>query len=129
MLSSFVLTGHFDEQKQPLELLRRLPPELPKPLGLDFGADAATTKKVADALFVVERESDRVVRWRYADAAIAVVKEIRVGEGYLFDVKVTVTGPGLQRARGPRPAQSHRRRARLALRHGGHRRRRDRPRG
>ncbi len=101
VLSSFVLTGHFDEQKQPLELLRKLPPELPKPLGLDFGADAATTKKVADALFVVERESDRVVRWRYADSAIAVVKEIRVGEGYLFDVKVTVTGPAYSVLVGP----------------------------
>ena len=101
VLSSFVLTGHFDEQKQPLELLRRLPAELPKPLGLDFGADAATTKKVSEALFVVERESDRVVRWRYADAAIAVVKEIRVGEGYLFDVKVTVTGPAYSLLVGP----------------------------
>jgi YidC/Oxa1 family membrane protein insertase len=101
VLSSFVLTGHFDEQKQPLELLRRLPPELPRPLGLDFGADAATTKKVAQALFVVERESDRVVRWRYADSSIAVVKEIRVGEGYLFDVKVTVTGPAYSVLVGP----------------------------
>jgi YidC/Oxa1 family membrane protein insertase len=101
VLSSFVLTGHFDEQKQPLELLRKLPPELPKPLGLDFGADAATTKKIADALFVVERESDRVVRWRYADSAIAVVKEIRVGEGYLFDVKVSVTGPAYSLLVGP----------------------------
>ena len=73
--------------------MRKLPPEFPRPLGLDFGADAATTKKVADALFVVERESDRVVRLRYADSSIAVVKEIRVGTGYLFDVKVTVTGP------------------------------------
>ena len=101
VLSSFVLTGHFDEQKQPLELLRRLPPELPRPLGLDFGADVATTKKVAQALFVVERESDRVVRWRYADSSIAVVKEIRVGEGYLFDVKVTVTGPAYSVLVGP----------------------------
>lgn len=101
VLSSFVLTGHFDEQKQPLELLRRLPAELPKPLGLDFGADTATTKRIADALFVVERESDRVVRWRYADSAIAVVKEIRVGEGYLFDVKVTVTGPAYSVLVGP----------------------------
>ena len=101
VLSSFVLTGHFDEQKQPLELLRRLPPELPRPLGLDFGPDAAATKKIAQALFVVERESDRVVRWRYADSLIAVVKEIRVGEGYLFDVKVTVTGPAYSVLVGP----------------------------
>ncbi len=101
VLSSFVLTGHFDEQKQPLELLRKLPPEFPRPLGLDFGSDAATTKRIAQALFVVERESDRVVRWRYADSSIAVVKEIRVGEGYLFDVKVTVTGPAYSVLAGP----------------------------
>ena len=101
VLSSLLLTGHFDEQKQPLELLRKLPPEFPRPLGLDFGADAATTKKIADALFVVERESDRVVRWRYADGAIAVVKEIRLGEGYLFDVKITVTGPAYSVLVGP----------------------------
>jgi len=101
VLSSFVLTGHFDQERQPLELLRSLPLAFPKPLGLDFGADAATTKKVADALFVVERESDRVVRWRYADSAIAVIKEIRVGEGYLFDVKVTVTGPAYSVLVGP----------------------------
>ena len=36
VLSSFLLTGHFDEQKQPLELLRKLPPEFPRPLGLDL---------------------------------------------------------------------------------------------
>jgi YidC/Oxa1 family membrane protein insertase len=101
VLRSLVLTGHFDEQKQPLELLRRLPPEFPKPLGLDFGADTATTKKIADALFVVERESDQVVRWRYADASIAVVKEVRLGAGYLFDVKVTVTGPAYSLLVGP----------------------------
>ncbi len=101
VLSSFVLTGHVDELKQPLELLRKLPPEFPKPLGLDFGSDTATTKKIAEALFVVERESDRVVRWRYADSAIAVVKEIRLGEGYLFDVRVTVNGPAYSVLVGP----------------------------
>ena len=100
-LTSFVLTAHFDEQKRPLELVRTLPPELPKPLGLDFGPDAATTKKIAGALFVVERESDEVVRFRYADAAIAIVKEIRLGKGYLFDVRVDVTGPAYSVLVGP----------------------------
>ncbi len=93
VVKSFVLTSHFDEQKQPLELVRALPPGLPKPLGLDFGKDAAATGKVADALFVVERESDRVLRFRWADATMAVVKEIRIGTGYLFDVRVAVNGP------------------------------------
>ena len=41
------------------------------------------------------------MRWRYADSSIAVVKEIRVGEGYLFDVKVTVTGPAYSVLVGP----------------------------
>ncbi len=101
VLTSFVLTGHVDEQKHPLELLRRLPADFPRPLGLDFGADAAATKKISNALFVVERESDRLVRFRYADAAIAVVKEIHVGAGYLFDVKVSVTGPPYNLLVGP----------------------------
>ncbi|HWZ86346.1 MAG TPA: membrane protein insertase YidC [Thermoanaerobaculia bacterium] len=100
-LTSFVLTGHFDEQKRPLELVRTLPADFPRPLGLDFGSDAATTKKVAGALFVVERESPELVRFRYADAAIAVVKEIRLGKGYLFDVRVDVTGPAYSVLVGP----------------------------
>ncbi len=91
-LTSFVLTSHFDEQKRPLELVRALPPEMPRPLSLDFRGDAATTKKVAQALFVVERESDSVVRFRYADASVSVVKEIRIARGYLFDLKVSVNG-------------------------------------
>jgi YidC/Oxa1 family membrane protein insertase len=100
-LTSFVLTGHLDEQKRPLELLRALPPDFPRPLGLDFGADAATTKKIAGALFLVERDSDELVRFRYADASIAVVKEIRIAKGYLFDVRVSVTGPAYSVLAGP----------------------------
>lgn len=100
-LTSFVLTGHFDEQKRPLELVRTLPPSFPRPLSLDFRGDAATTKKVAQALFVVEKESDSVLRFRYADAAISVVKEIRIGKGYLFDVKVAVNGPAYGVVVGP----------------------------
>src|SRR5262249_12846507 len=83
-LTSFVLTGHFDEQKKPLELVRTLPPELPKNLSLDFGADTATTTKLSQALFVVERDANDRVRFRYADAGVAVEKEIRLGKGYLF---------------------------------------------
>jgi YidC/Oxa1 family membrane protein insertase len=101
VLESFVLTGHLDEQRRPLELLRALPPELPRPLGLDFGKDAELTHRVANALFVVERESDRVVRFRYTDASVAVTKEIRIGTGYLFDVRVTVAGPPYRLLVGP----------------------------
>jgi YidC/Oxa1 family membrane protein insertase len=101
VLTSFVLTGHFDEQKKPLELVRGLPAELPKNLSLDFGADAATTKKLSQALFVVEREGNDRVRFRYADAGVAVEKEIRLGKGYLFDVTVRVTGPAYGVVLGP----------------------------
>jgi YidC/Oxa1 family membrane protein insertase len=101
VLTSFVLTGHFDEQKKPLELVRVLPPELPKNLGLDFGADAATTKKVSQALFVVEREANDRIRFRYADAGVAVEKEVHLGKGYLFDVSVRVTGPAYGLVLGP----------------------------
>ena len=101
VLTSFVLTGHFDEQKKPLELVRSLPPDLPRPMGLDFGADSATTAKIAHALFVVEQESRDVVRFRYADDRVAVVKEFRLGKGYLFDVDVRVTGPAFGVLIGP----------------------------
>jgi YidC/Oxa1 family membrane protein insertase len=93
VLQSFVLTRYTDEQKRPLELVRALPPELPRPFALDFGKDAEATKRIANALFVVERESDKRIRFRYADATVAVTKEITIASGYLFDVKVTVSGP------------------------------------
>jgi YidC/Oxa1 family membrane protein insertase len=101
VLTSFVLTGHFDEQKKPLELVRTLPPELPRNLSLDFGADAATTKKLSQALFVVERDANDRVRFRYADAGVGVEKEFRLGKGYLFDVTVRVTGPAYGVVLGP----------------------------
>ncbi len=101
VLTSFVLAKYQDEKNQPLDLVRALPPELPRALSLDFGRDAAATKAVSGALFVVEKESDRVLRLRYADASIAVEKEIRIGAGYLFEVKVTVAGPPYDVLLGP----------------------------
>jgi YidC/Oxa1 family membrane protein insertase len=101
VLKSFVLTAHFDEQKRPLELLRSLPPAFPRPLGLDFGKQADTTRRVADALFVVEKVSDQAIRFRYSDATIAVTKEVRIGSGYLFDVQVNVIGPAYDLLVGP----------------------------
>jgi YidC/Oxa1 family membrane protein insertase len=41
------------------------------------------------------------VRFRYADAAIAIVKEVRIGKGYPFDVRVDVTGPAYSVLVGP----------------------------
>ena len=101
VLTSFTLAKYSDEQKKPLDLVRALPPELPRPLALDFGRDAALTKTVSNALFVVERSSDHLVRLRYADASVAVEKEIRIADGYLFDVKVTVNGPAYDLLVGP----------------------------
>jgi YidC/Oxa1 family membrane protein insertase len=101
VLESFVLTKYNDEQRRPLDLVRALPPELPRPLALDFGKDSETTRRVANALFVIERESDRKVRFRYSDGKIAVSKEIAIEGGYLFDVKVSVSGPPYSVLVGP----------------------------
>jgi len=102
VLKSVVLTSHLDDQQRPLELVPALPPELPHPLGLDFGKDVELTRRIGGALFVAERgESDRVLRFRYADASISVTKEIRIGSGYLFDVKVSVAGPPYSLLVGP----------------------------
>jgi YidC/Oxa1 family membrane protein insertase len=101
VLTSFVLIGHFEEQGKPLELLRTLPPELPRPLSLDFGKDTEVTRRVSNALFVVEEESKDHVRFRFADPSIAVTKEIRIHAGYLFDVNVTVDGPPYDLLVGP----------------------------
>ncbi len=111
-LTSFTLARYSDEQKKPLDLVRALPPELPRPLSLDFGKDAEATKRVSNALFVVEKTSDSSLNLRYADASIAVEKEIRVGAGYLFDVKVTVAGPAFDLLVGPglrNPTEAERR--------------------
>ncbi len=101
VLTAFVLARYRDDKGEPLDLVRTHAPGVPTTLSLDFGRDAAATKAVSDALFVVEKESDRVLRLRYADASIAVEKEIRVGAGYLFDVKITVSGPPYDVLLGP----------------------------
>ena len=101
VLDSFVLAKYNDEQKHPLELVRSLPPELPRPLALDFGKDVETTRRVANALFVVERESDRKVRFRFSDGKLSVTKEVTIEGGYLFDVKISVAGPPYSLLVGP----------------------------
>ena len=42
-----------------------------------------------------------MVRFRWADGAMAISKEIRIGAGYLFEVKTTVTGPPFAVLVGP----------------------------
>ena len=109
VLTSFVLTGHLDEQKRPLELVRTLPPEFPRPLGLDFGADAADDeedRRAPSSSSNASRTSSCASATR--TPSIAVVKEIRLGTGYLFDVQVSVTGPAYSVLVGPGPAQPDR---------------------
>ena len=101
VLTSFILSKFTDEQMKPLELVRTLPPDLPKPLSLDFGREAALTKTVSNALFVVERPSEKTVRFRYADDKVSVDKEIRIADGYVFDLKVSATGPAFDLLIGP----------------------------
>ncbi len=91
-LASYVLLHHTDEQKRPLELVRQLPAPAPRPLALDFVGRPELTARAATALYAAERLPDRGVRFRYADASLAVTKEVRLSSGYLFDVETTVAG-------------------------------------
>jgi YidC/Oxa1 family membrane protein insertase len=93
VITSFLLLHHTDEKKQPLELLRQLPPPAPRTLGLEFPGRPDLTQRMAQALFVIEQEGDRTLRLRYADDQVAVTKEVRLEAGYLFHVKVRVVGP------------------------------------
>lgn len=93
VLTSWVLLHHTDDRGRPLDLVQRLPIPGGRPLALEFPSNAAATKGIAEALFAVEHDSPRTARWRYAGEDLAVTKEIRLGAGYLFDVKVEVTGP------------------------------------
>ena len=93
VVTSLLLLRHTDDKKKPLDLVRQLPGSAGKPLALDFPGNPGLTRRVADALFVLERPSERAVRFSYADDAVAVTKEVRFEGGYLFDVKVSVVGP------------------------------------
>lgn len=93
VIASAVLPKYQDEQKRPLELVRRLPPPAPRPLALEFPGHPELTARAAGALFEVEKLSDRAVRLRFSDGRFQVVKEVRLAGGYLFDVSVSVVGP------------------------------------
>ena len=93
ILTSFVLLHHTDDQKRPLEIIRQLPPPAEKPLSIDFPSRPDLTARVRDALFAVAREGDGALQFSYADADLAVTKQVRFQAGYLFDVKVSVVGP------------------------------------
>ncbi len=93
VLTSLVLLHHTDDEKRPLEIVRQLPPPAEKPLSIEFPSKPDLTSRVRDALFAVAREPDGTVRFSYADAEVAVTKQVRFQAGYLFDVKVSVVGP------------------------------------
>jgi YidC/Oxa1 family membrane protein insertase len=93
VLKSLLLLRHTDDEKKPLDLIRQLPPPAEKPLAIDFPGNPELTRRVGEALFAVERVSTRALRFSYADDTVAVTKEVRFQDGYLFDVKVSVVGP------------------------------------
>lgn len=101
VLSSLVLLKYKDAGGRPLELVRTLPSEAPRPFSLAFDPKASLSEKLSQALFVVEKEAPGAVRLRYADAEVAVSKQIRLGPDYLFDVRVAVTGPAYGLFVGP----------------------------
>jgi len=100
VLSSLILKSYKDEQGRSLELVRALPSGQ-RPLTLEFPSNADAGKKIAAALFAVERTGDRGVRLRWSDGTLSVSKEISVDAGYLFDVRVAVSGPSFYVLAGP----------------------------
>jgi len=93
VLRSLLLLRHTDEEKKPLDLVRQLPPPAQRPFAIDFPGNPELTRRVGDALFAVDRVSNRALRFSFADGAVAVTKEVRLLDGYLFDIKVSVVGP------------------------------------
>jgi YidC/Oxa1 family membrane protein insertase len=93
VLTSLVLRKHFDDQKRPLELVRALPDLATKPLAVVFPGDPELTRLSTGALYAVEKSPGRILRFRYGDERLSVTKEVRLGDGYLFDVDVSVAGP------------------------------------
>jgi len=93
VLTSFVLRKHTDDQKRPLELVRGLPDPSTKPLAVLFPGNLELTRLASGALYAVEKGPARTLTFRYGDERLSVEKEIRLGDGYLFDVEVSVAGP------------------------------------
>ena len=93
VVQSLLMLRHTDDEKKPLDLVRQLPPPAEKPLSIDFPGNPELTRRVGQALFAVDRVSNRALRFSFADDTVAVTKEARLQDGYLFDVKVSVVGP------------------------------------
>src|SRR5204863_1854076 len=65
VLTSLFLLRHTDDQKKPLDLIRQMPPPAQKPLAITFPGNAELTSRIGAALFAVEREGDRALRFSY----------------------------------------------------------------
>ncbi len=94
VLESAILLKYEEDRKRPLELVRQLP--APRPLSVTFPGRADLTEKAAAALFAVETVSPRAARLRFSDGELQIAKEVRLSDGYLFDVSVSVVGPGYE---------------------------------
>jgi YidC/Oxa1 family membrane protein insertase len=96
VIESAILPRYREDQKRPLELVRHLPPPAPRPLAVTFPGRADLTEKAAAALFAVETVSPREARLRFSDGQLQIEKRVRLSDGYLFDVSVSVAGPAYE---------------------------------
>jgi YidC/Oxa1 family membrane protein insertase len=92
VLTSLVLRRHTDDAGRPLELVHSTPEPASKPFAVVFPGSAELTKISSTALYAVEKGPGSTIRFRYADDRLSVTKEVRLGEAYLFDVRVDVAG-------------------------------------
>src|SRR5262249_36819819 len=92
VMTSLILKRYTDDQGRPLELVRQVAPPAPRPFSLRFPGRADWSEREPGLLFAAE-SSERQVRFRWADASGSITKEIRLTEGYLFDVQTAVAGP------------------------------------
>ena len=92
VLTSFVLRRQTDDAGRPLEIVHSVPESASKPLAVVFSDSAELTKLSSNSLYAVEKTSDTTIRFRYADERLSVTKEVRLGNAYLFDVRVDVAG-------------------------------------
>jgi len=93
ILTSLILKRYKDGQGRPLELVRAAAPLAPRPFTLSFDGNEEATRRAAGALYAIEKKSGRELQFRFSEGSLAITKEVRLLEGYLFDVKVTVSGP------------------------------------
>jgi len=93
LVTSLVLRMHTDDHGRPLELVRALPSAAHRPLGLLFPGKEELTARVANALFVIEKQGEKGARLRFSDGSVGVTKEISLSEGHLVNARISVEGP------------------------------------